>query len=367
MEKAIISFKNILKTFGDQIILDSLSFDIHEREFVTLLGPSGCGKTTILRLIAGFEQETSGQIYIDGKMTKDTLPSERNVNTIFQNYALFPHMNVYDNIAFSLKIKKIPKTIIYKKVFDLLKLVKLDGFEKIKIHTLSGGQKQRVAIARALINEPLVLLLDEPLNALDYKLRKEMQLELKHLQKKLGITFIFVTHDQEEAIAMSERIIVMNNGKIEQDGTPKDIYEEPANLFVAKFVGEINLFGGVVQGNQGDEYDIKIYDKIFRISCKKALEYREKVTILLRPEDLFILQDDQQNNVRVLKGKVSEMIYKGTTVDVFVKLVDGKTIMVTEFFNEDAEDIYYQRDENVSITWLKGWEVILKEDENIII
>ncbi|MBO5131254.1 MAG: ABC transporter ATP-binding protein, partial [Romboutsia sp.] len=242
----IIELRNLSKTYEDNKVLDNLSLDIKRNEFLTLLGPSGCGKTTTLKIIAGFEYADEGNVLFEEKDITDLPPNERQINTVFQKYALFPHMNIYENIAFGLKIKKLPKDEIDRKVKEMLKLVALEGFEKRRVESLSGGQQQRVAIARALVNEPKVLLLDEPLGALDLKLRKEMQTELKKIQKKLGITFIFVTHDQEEALTMSDKIIVMNKGKIQQMGTPQDIYNEPENSFVAKFIGESNIFDGVM-------------------------------------------------------------------------------------------------------------------------
>ncbi len=242
----IIELKGITKSYGKDTILDNLSLNIKKNEFLTLLGPSGCGKTTTLKIIAGFETADSGQVVFENNIINDIPPYERQLNTVFQKYALFPHMNVYENIAFGLKLKKIPKDIIDQKVKEMLKLVALEGYENRDIEALSGGQQQRVAIARALVNEPKVLLLDEPLGALDMKLRKEMQIELKKIQQKLGITFIFVTHDQEEALTMSDTIVVMNKGEIQQMGSPEDIYNEPANSFVAKFIGESNIVDGIM-------------------------------------------------------------------------------------------------------------------------
>ena len=246
MSENIIELKNISKQYDDNTVLDNLSLNIRKNEFVTLLGPSGCGKTTTLKIIAGFETADSGSIMFKNKDISDIPPYKRQLNTVFQKYALFPHMNVYENIAFGLKIKKLSKDEIDKKVKEMLRMVSLSGFEKRSIESLSGGQQQRVAIARALVNEPEVLLLDEPLGALDLKLRKEMQLELKKIQQELGITFIFVTHDQEEALTMSDTIVVMNKGLIQQKGTPEDIYNEPANAFVADFIGESNILDGVM-------------------------------------------------------------------------------------------------------------------------
>ncbi|MBM6837794.1 ABC transporter ATP-binding protein, partial [Clostridium saudiense] len=246
MSQNIIELKEISKTYGDNKVLNNLSLNIKKNEFLTLLGPSGCGKTTTLKIIAGFENADEGIVLFGDENITTLPPYKRKLNTVFQKYALFPHMNIYENIAFGLKIKKLPKSEIDKKVKEMLKLVALEGFEKRSVESLSGGQQQRVAIARALVNEPEVLLLDEPLGALDLKLRKEMQIELKKIQQRLGITFIFVTHDQEEALTMSDTIVVMNKGVIQQMGSPEDIYNEPANAFVADFIGESNILDGIM-------------------------------------------------------------------------------------------------------------------------
>ena len=240
-KKKIIQFRHIVKNFEDQVVLKGIDLDIYENEFVTLLGPSGCGKTTLLRILAGFLEPSEGEVIFNGQDIKSLPPYKRELNTVFQKYALFPHMNVYDNIAYGLKIQKISKDIIDQKVMRMLKLIGLEGYEKRDVTLLSGGQQQRVAIARALANEPRVLLLDEPLSALDLKLRKEMQYELKNIQQEVGITFIFVTHDQEEALTMSDKIVVMKDGQIQQLGTPEEIYNEPANRYVAEFIGESNI------------------------------------------------------------------------------------------------------------------------------
>ncbi len=246
MVENIIELRDISKHYEELTVLDNFNLDIKKNEFLTLLGPSGCGKTTTLKIIAGFEYADDGKVLFEGKEINNLPPYERQVNTVFQKYALFPHMDVYENVAFGLKIKKTPKDVIDAKVKEVLKLVALEGFERRQVESLSGGQQQRIAIARALVNEPKVLLLDEPLGALDLKLRQEMQIELKRIQKKLGITFVFVTHDQEEALTMSDTIVVMYKGKIQQMGTPQDIYNEPKNSFVAKFIGESNIFDGIM-------------------------------------------------------------------------------------------------------------------------
>lgn len=284
----IIEFKNVAKQYDDNIVLKSVDLEIEAGKFYTLLGPSGSGKTTILRLIAGFLEATSGDILFEGKRMNDLPPEKRRVNTVFQNYALFPNMNVFDNVAFGMSIKGINKGNIKAKVSEMLALVKLDGFEDREISELSGGQQQRVAIARALANDPEVLLLDEPLSALDYKLRKDMQYELREIQKRLGITFIFVTHDQEEALAMSDWIFVTNDGEIVQNGTPVDIYDEPINHFVADFIGESNILPGVMR----KDYLVSFAGKEFE-NVDGGMRPNEQVEVVLRPEDLDLVAVDK--------------------------------------------------------------------------
>lgn len=318
MVENIIELHNISKTYEDNTVLDKLSLDIKKNEFLTLLGPSGCGKTTTLKIIAGFEYADEGQVLFEGKEMNNLPPYERQVNTVFQKYALFPHMNVYENIAFGLKIKKMPKEEIDKKVKEMLKLVALEGFENRKVDSLSGGQQQRIAIARALVNEPKVLLLDEPLGALDLKLRQEMQIELKRMQQKLGITFIFVTHDQEEALSMSDTIIVMNKGKIQQMGTPEDIYNEPENSFVARFIGESNIFDGVML----DDFKVVFCDKEF--DCvDKGFEKNEDIEVVIRPEDIKMVNAEDG----MLKGTVTSTVFKGVHYEITVKENDRSWIL----------------------------------------
>ena len=288
MGKPIISFTDVVKRYDDETILKGVSFEIEEGKFYTLLGPSGCGKTTILRIIAGFSEASEGDVYFEGKRINDVPANQRQVNTVFQDYALFPHMNVFDNVAFGLKIKKRSKSDIEKKVKDALRMVQLPGYEKREISEMSGGQRQRVAIARAIVNEPKVLLLDEPLSALDLKLRTDMQYELRDLQQRLGITFIFVTHDQEEALAMSDEIFVMNKGKIVQSGTPVDIYDEPINHFVADFVGESNIVDGVMIEDNLVEFVGKQFECV-----DGGMRPNEPVEVVLRPEDLTITTPDK--------------------------------------------------------------------------
>ncbi|SHI35609.1 spermidine/putrescine transport system ATP-binding protein [Clostridium cavendishii DSM 21758] len=318
MDENIIELKNIYKQYGKNTILDNFSINIKRNEFLTLLGPSGCGKTTTLKILAGFETADNGEVIFENNVINNLPPNERQINTVFQKYALFPHMNVYENISFGLKIKKLSKDTIDKKVNEMLKLVALEGFEKRNIDSLSGGQQQRVAIARALVNEPKVLLLDEPLGALDLKLRKGMQLELKNIQKKLGITFVFVTHDQEEALTMSDTIIVMNKGKIQQLGSPEDIYNEPANAFVARFIGESNILPGVML----EDFKVKFCNKVF--TCvDKGFDKNEEIQVVIRPEDIAIVSEEEG----MIKGKVISSVFKGVHYEIEVMENDRKWIL----------------------------------------
>ena len=278
-EKKIIELKDVAKSFDGEMILDHINLDVHEKEFMTLLGPSGCGKTTTLRIIAGFVTPDTGDVVFDGVKINDIPAYKRHVNTVFQKYALFPHLNVYENIAFALRLNKISEEEIYERVTEMLAMVNLKGFEKRDVNLLSGGQQQRVAIARALINKPKVLLLDEPLGALDLKLRKDMQNELKNIQRKTGITFIYVTHDQEEALSMSDTVVVMADGKIQQIGTPTDIYNEPENAFVADFIGESNIIDGIML----DDYKAKFSGHVFEC-LDKGFEKNERVDVVVRPD-----------------------------------------------------------------------------------
>ena len=297
----IIELQNISKKYDDEIILDNINLSIKDKEFMTFLGPSGCGKTTTLRIIAGFLEADNGQVIFEGKDINNLPPHKRQVNTIFQRYALFPHLNVYDNIAFGLRVKKMKEKDISKKVKEMLELVNLRGFQKRNIASLSGGQQQRVAIARALAVEPRVLLLDEPLGALDLKLRKDMQVELKNIQKRMGITFIYVTHDQQEALSMSDTVVVMNDGKIQQIGSPIDIYNEPKNAFVADFIGESNIYSGTVVGDKKVRFINKVFD------CVDEFEINEKVDVVVRPEDVKIVKEEKGK----VSGVISSCIFKG--------------------------------------------------------
>ena len=305
-----IDLKNISKEYGENRVLDNINLYIRKNEFLTLLGPSGCGKTTTLRIIGGFEQPTEGKVIFEGKNITDMPPYERQINTVFQKYALFPHMNVFDNIAFGLKIKKEPKKEIKTRVQEMLRLVNLKGFENRTIDSLSGGQQQRVAIARALVNEPKVLLLDEPLGALDLKLRKEMQIELKNMQKRVGITFIYVTHDQEEALTMSDTVVVMDKGIIQQIGTPVDIYNEPKNAFVAKFIGESNIIDGIMHEDFVVEFGGRVFDCV-----DSGFNKNEKVDVVIRPEDLEITTVEEG----MITGTVTSVTFKGVHYEIIVQ------------------------------------------------
>lgn len=306
----LIQFENIIKEFDGQLVLKGINLDINQNEFVTLLGPSGCGKTTLLRILGGFLEQTEGKVYFDGIEISNVPAYKREINTVFQRYALFPHLNVFDNIAFGLTIKKENKDVIAQKVTRMLELVNLQGYENRAVTLLSGGQQQRVAIARALINEPSVLLLDEPLGALDLKLRKEMQVELKKIQMEVGITFIYVTHDQEEALTMSDKIVVLNQGEIQQIGSPTDIYNEPENRFVADFIGESNIF----EGTMIDDYRVFFDDKEFEC-VDYGFDDNEPVDIVLRPEDLDIVEQGQGQ----LEGVIKSILFKGVHWEIVVE------------------------------------------------
>ena len=318
-EKKLIEFRNIVKSFDGQIVLKGVNLDIYENECVTLLGPSGCGKTTLLRILGGFLDADEGKVIFDGEEISQKPPYERELNTVFQKYALFPHLSVYENIAFGLKIKKVSKDIIDQKVMKMLKLIGLEGYEDKNTTLLSGGQQQRVAIARALVNEPKVLLLDEPLAALDLKLRKEMQYELKRIQQEVGITFIFVTHDQEEALTMSDKIVVIKNGEIQQIGTPQEIYNEPANRFVANFIGESNILQGIMV----EDYKVRFDDITF--DCVDfGFKENEKVDVVIRPEDIDIVDVKAGK----MTGEVLSVLFKGVHYEIIVETVPGTSVTV---------------------------------------
>lgn len=364
MTESIITISQLSKHFNGEAALQPLDLSIKNGEFLTLLGPSGCGKTTLLRLLAGFEKPDTGEITMQGRRIEHLDPESRQLNMVFQSYALFPHLTVFENVAFGLRCQKVPTAEIQHRVMDVLKMVKLDDFAARRPGKLSGGQQQRVAIARAVVNEPLVLLLDEPLSALDYHLRRRMQVELKALQRRLGITFILVTHDQEEALSLSDRVVVMNHGCIEQIGSPRDIYEEPNNLYVAQFVGEANIFACEVLGITEKTIEVNIANTRVHFMRPADVAVGDTVNIVIRPEDIKVWNvreisvNDQHE---FLPGSVTEVIYKGSTVDLIVTLSDGHRLSATEFFDEDDEDLAYEIGEKVLVQWQPGWEVVLSE------
>jgi spermidine/putrescine transport system ATP-binding protein len=361
---SLIEIRGISKFFGDDKALNNINLDIHPGEFLTLLGPSGCGKTTLLRILSGLEQPNEGKILIDGKDVTNLPPEERHFNMVFQSYALFPHMTVFENVAFGLRCKNVPKDEVIERVNRILEIVKLPQFVNRKPHQLSGGQQQRVAIARAVVNEPIVLLLDEPFSALDYELRQKMQIEVKQLQRRLGITFVFVTHDQEEALSMSDRVVVMNEGIIEQTGTPRDVYEEPLNLYVANFIGQANIFAAEVAEIENGNLIVDIEDKPFKLRNKKGLQKGRKVHVVIRPEDIEVWGQSEVSLDEIgdmLPGVVEQVIYKGSTVELILRLDSGKKVLATQFFNEDDETLEYVANEKVWINWIIGWEVILAD------
>ena len=333
----IIELKDIFVSFDGEQVLDGLSLGIRDKEFITFLGPSGCGKTTTLRIIAGFLDADRGDVIFEGKNINGVPAYKRQVNTIFQRYALFPHLNVYENIAFGLRVKKLPESEIKEQVSQMLKLVNLEGFEKRRIGTLSGGQQQRVAIARAIANKPKVLLLDEPLAALDLKLRKDMQKELRQIQHKLGITFIFVTHDQEEALTLSDRVVVMDKGKIQQVGTPQDIYNEPKNAFVADFIGESNILDGTML----KDFSVNFSGHIFEC-LDKGFDKNESVDVVVRPEDVDIVDYDKGQ----LHGVVTSVAFLGVHYEIIVDIGGFKWMIQTtdERFVSDNVGLYIEPD-----------------------
>ena len=326
----LIRLQGVSKAFDGETILDNISLDIHDKEFVTLLGPSGCGKTTTLRIIGGFETADSGAVYFDGKEISQVPPYRRLVNTVFQKYALFPHLNVYENVAFGLRLKKTPEEEIRVKVQEMLAMVNLKGFERRRVTTLSGGQQQRVAIARALINHPRVLLLDEPLGALDLKLRKDMQTELKKIQRQTGITFIYVTHDQEEALSMSDVVVVMSGGHIQQIGSPVDIYNEPVNAFVADFIGESNILDGCMLADRKVKFSGHIFECL-----DSGFAKNEPVDVVVRPEDVDVVSADKG----MLTGVVSSVTFKGDYYEIIVDVGGFKWMLETSDFVAKEERI----------------------------
>ena len=322
-KKIIINLEHVSKSFGDKVVLDDINLYIKEGEFITFLGPSGCGKTTLLRLIAGFLAPDSGVITLDGKDISELPPHKRPLNTVFQRYALFPHLDVYDNVAFGLKLRKLPSDEIDRKVARVLKLVSMTDYEDRDVNSLSGGQQQRIAIARAIVNEPRVLLLDEPLSALDLKMRKDMQIELKEMHKKLGITFIYVTHDQEEAVTLSDTIVVLNEGRIQQIGTPVDIYNEPQNEFVADFIGESNILNGTMLRDRrvsfiGHEFDC----------VDEGFGENVPVDVVVRPEDIYIMNNTEAAQFTAI---VKSCTFKGVHYEMFVETDNGCELMIQDY------------------------------------
>ncbi len=385
-DKALLQLTGLQKIYDQTEVLKDINLDIEHGEFITLLGPSGCGKTTLLRLIAGFEQPNAGSIYLDGMQMAGLPADKRPVNTVFQQYALFPHMTVAQNVAYGLKLKKVPKDEIQTRVREMLAMVQLEHLANRKPQDLSGGQQQRVAIARAVINRPNLLLLDEPLSARDQKLRLQMQSELKRLHRQLGITFVFVTHDQEEALSMSDRIAVMKDGRFQQIGTPIEIYETPANLFTAKFIGETNLFKAEVKGVYPEQPDrdgrvtngrieVEVCEaqaqegpttlrNLRRPDFANDVQVGDIVNLLLRPEDLRIYDPNDKEHGGLL-GRVIESNYKGSTLDSIIELTNGHIIKASEFFDEDDPSFDYKLNEGVKVSWVDGWEWVLPEEDTL--
>lgn len=357
----LVCLRDITKVFDGKPVIEGLNLDIYHGEFLTLLGPSGCGKTTVLRILSGHESADCGQILLEKKDITNMPAEHRQVNTVFQSYALFPHMNVYDNIAFGLRMQKVSSQDIPTRVNKALELVRLPNLGHRYPHQLSGGQQQRIAIARAIVNEPKVLLLDESLSALDYKLRKQMQEELKILQRSLGITFVFVTHDQDEALSLSDRIVVLDDGKIIQQGSPRDIYETPKNLSVARFIGDINIMDGVLLEHQQDnQWQANVEGRRCLVGTEHKFQAGDRVCVLLRPEDLRITEiaNDTESN-SCLQGKIIGRTYRGATLDSTIQLESGKVLHASEFFDEDDPDFDYRIGQHVSVSWVDSWEVVL--------
>lgn len=363
----LIRIRHLKKSYGDNPILHDINLDIADGEFLTLLGPSGCGKTTLLRLLGGFEMPDSGMIELEGVDIANLPAEKRPINTVFQQYALFPHMNVYDNIAYGLKLKKVAKAEIDMRVREALAMVQLEHTINRRPQDLSGGQQQRIAIARAVVNRPKMLLLDEPLSALDAKMRVQMQSELKRLQRELGITFVFVTHDQEEALSMSDRIAVMKGGYFQQIDTPIGIYESPANLFTASFIGETNLFKARVLDVFDNQIKVEVteqqdgYHPIRTLPKPKFdVKIGDTVNLLLRPEDIRVYYTNENHDGLV--GHVIDSAYKGSTLDSVIELKNGNRIKASEYFNEDDPNFNYKVGQEVRVTWVDGWEWILPDE-----
>lgn len=359
-----LSCRDITKSFSNHSVLNSINLDVQAGEFLTLLGPSGCGKTTLLRIIAGLESPDNGTITIHGTPSTSLPPADRPLHMVFQQYALFPHMSVYDNVAFGLDCAGLAKAKRQRRTEHALKRVNMLEHAKKKPGQLSGGQQQRVAVARAIVLEPLILLLDEPLSALDYNLRKQMRLELKNLQRELDMTFIMVTHDQEEALSLSDRIAVMNHGRIEQIATPREIYEKPSNLFVAQFVGESNILPATAVKQVDGQTEFQLKDLDCSIWRKSSIKLDEPVNVIIRPEDMEAWGSDEvpEDKANRLPAIIEEVIYKGSTVDLVASLKNQQLLAITEFFNEDDSQLLYTRGEHVVLTWQEGWEVVLPHE-----
>lgn len=357
MKRVIVKLENFSKSYGNKEIIKNIDLEVYEGEFLTLLGSSGCGKTTILRSISGLDYPTSGKVYIDGEDVTDLEPPKRQVNTIFQNYALFPLMSVEDNIAFGLKMKNVLKDEIKRRVNEMLELVHLEGYGKRKPSELSGGEQQRVSIVRGLINNPKVLLLDEPLSALDLKLRKKMQVELKQLQKKLGITFIYVTHDQDEALSMSDRIIVLKNGNIEQIGSPTEVYEKPNSLYVADFLGDANIFKGKIVECTSSKSLVSINGYSTFYIDNNEFDIGNKVNIIVRPENIKLSKTERKTNC--LKGKIYEQIYDGAFTKILIR-INRKTIKSII----SGKDVLYRNGDEVYFYWNTNDAIVLGSEED---
>lgn len=365
--KPLLRIRNLSKSYGDNPILQGIDLDIQDGEFLTLLGPSGCGKTTLLRLIGGFEMPNGGSMELDGVDIAGLPAEKRPINTVFQQYALFPHMNVYHNIAYGLKLKKVPKDEIDRRVREALAMVQLEHTINRRPQDLSGGQQQRIAIARAVVNRPKLLLLDEPLSALDAKMRVQMQSELKRLQRELGITFVFVTHDQEEALSMSDRIAVMKGGVFQQIDTPIRIYESPANLFTASFIGETNLFKANVLAVNENTIKVEVTEQKdgfhpVRDLPKPKFDVKvgQTVNLLLRPEDIRVYYTYEGHDGLI--GNVIDSSYKGSTLDSVIELKNGNRVKASEYFNEDDPNFNYKMGQEVRVEWVDGWEWILPDE-----
>ena len=360
---SLLNVEGLCKTYGNHPVLRDFSLTVGHGEFVTLLGPSGCGKTTLLRLIAGFETPDSGSIVLDGVDLLALPPERRQVNTVFQSYALFPHLTVFENVAFGPRLKGVTGTTLRSLVDSALADVRMGDFADRYPDQLSGGQQQRVAVARAVINQPRVLLLDEPLSALDARLRREMQGELKRLQRDLNLTFILVTHDQEEALSMSDRVVVMEGGRIAQIGTPREVYEDPNSLYVARFIGDINLFPGKVRERlDPDHLRLAIFGKEIIAQTRREFAIGQAINLLLRPEDLRLGESIPPGAV-AFGGAIVERSYRGSTLDTTIRLDHGPTLKACEFFDEDDPDFDYRVGERVEVSWVKGWEVVLGDEE----